>query len=123
MSAALAGLVLLPAVLGAGLLVTGRRADRLAGPLALTWVARTVVVLVVAGTVAAAVGRRVTDAVAEAVGPGVPSALASGAAGAVLAAVLVAVAAGMLDRSTLRDLRGADRDAQPQPPRPEVDHA
>lgn len=106
-------------VAGAALLVAVRRA---AGPLALTGVARTVLVLVVAATVAAVVGRRVTDAVAEAAGSGVPAALGAGAAGAVLAAVLVTVAAGMLDRGTLRDLRRADRTPEPQPPRPEVDH-
>jgi NADH-quinone oxidoreductase subunit L len=51
MTAALAALVLLPAVGGAGLLVTGRRADRWAGPLA---VAVTGAALILAAVVAGA---------------------------------------------------------------------
>lgn len=103
-----------------GMLVGGAAAVvalvRAAGRAALAGLARTALVVVVAGVLAALAGRWVVDAVTSLVGHGVGSAIGAAAGGAVVALVVIAAALALLDRRTLTDVVRVERATTPEEP-------
>lgn len=82
---------------------------RAVGRPALAGLARTIVVVLVAGTVGALLGRLVSDGVLDVVGDDPWTAAAAAAGGAVVAAAVVAGAVALLDRSTVLGVLRAER--------------
>jgi len=92
-------------VAGAALLLALRRA---AGPGATTGIARTLVVLVVAGTCAGITGRWTVDTVRALVGDGLAGSLTAAAGGGLLAVAIALAATWWFDRATLAGVLSVD---------------